>query len=242
MDDKKTKNALILTHLQAEGVCSFGQTLIDRGFHVSSVNVSRYGAEDIDALQPDLLVVMGGPVGVYQADDFPFLRDEIALLKARIKADLPTIGVCLGSQLLAAALGSTVYKGKSGKELGWNPLTLTEAGQQSPARHLCNSQTNMFHWHGDTFDLPEGTTLLASSGKYQNQIYSFGKNIIGLQCHPEVVREQLGEWMVCHQADISGDNALLDIQQLRRDIDKHIEILNKQAHLFFHEWLEQAGL
>lgn len=241
MTDKK-KGALILSHLQQEGACSFGSLLAEKGFRIRTINTPRHGADNIDPLRPDLLIVMGGPVGVYQAQHYPFLQREIDILRARLAADLPTLGICLGSQLMAAALGAKVYRGEQGKELGWKPLTLTEAGKNTPAHHLSGDQTSMFHWHGDTFDFPDGATLLASTEQYPHQIYSIGKNALGLQCHPEVQKDQLEEWMVMFNADVAGDNPLLPIKDLRHQTDAHVETLNRQAKLFLEEWLESVGL
>lgn len=236
------KGALILSHLQQEGACTLGSLLIERGIRVKTINTPRLGAGHIDALRPDLLIIMGGPIGVYQADDYPFLHDEMQILKARIAADLPTIGICLGSQLMAQAAGSKVRKAKRGKELGWHPLSLTEEGKNSPAKHIDASQTNMFHWHGDTFDLPDTATRLAFTEKYENQIYSIGKNALGLQCHPEVQAEQLEEWMVMFNRDVSGENAIIPLKALRAETTANIEALNRQAKLFFSEWLDARGL
>ena len=233
------KGALILTHLQQEGACTLGSLLIERGMRVKTINTPRFGAAHIEPLRPDLLIVMGGPIGVYQADDYPFLHEEMRVLKARIEADLPTIGICLGSQLMAEALGSKVRKGKRGKELGWKPLTLTEEGKNTPATHIESSKTNMFHWHGDTFDLPETATRLASTDLYENQIFSVGKNALGLQCHPEVQKNQLNEWMVMFNRDVSGENAAIPVHDLRAQTDEHIETLNRQAKLYFSEWLDE---
>lgn len=240
MNDKK-KGVLVLTHLQSEGACSLGETLHSRGFRIKTLNVPRVDLSEIDPLRPELLVVMGGPIGAYQQGDYPFLTQEIEILKARLAADKPTIGICLGSQLMAAALGAKVYEG-SKKELGWNPLSVTEAGQKTPARHLDVTHTNMFHWHGDTFDLPASATLLASSDRYENQIFQSGNNGLALQCHPEVRGNQLKEWFVMFTRQITGDNPLAPINDLRADTQRHIGALNTQAELFFNEWLEERGL
>lgn len=236
------KGALILTHLRNEGSCSLGQTLVKRNFRTKTINVQRIDLDEIDPLRPDLLVVMGGPIGVYQADDYPFLQGEIDILRARLKADKPTIGICLGSQLMAAALGEKIYVGKQGKEVGWNPLSVTPAGMSRPARHLDRAQTNMLHWHGDTFDLPDGCVLLASSDRYENQMYQSGDNGLGLQCHPEITENQLKEWFVMFTSQITGDNPLVPLADLRAQTDEHIKKLNRQAALFFNEWLEERGL
>lgn len=238
----KVKGALILTHLQQEGSCSLGRTLVERGFRIKTRCTPRAGLDGIDPLRPDLLVVMGGPVGVYQADDYPFLGQEIELLKARLEADKPTIGICLGSQLMAAALGAKVYPGAKGKELGWNPIRATEAGMNGSTRHLDQAQTNMFHWHGDTFDFPDGCTLLASSDMYENQIYQSGENGLGLQCHPEVTDEQLREWFVMFTGQVTGENPLVPLDDLRAQTAQEIDRMNWQASLFFNEWLSERGL
>lgn len=236
------KGALILTHLQQEGACTLGSLLIERGMRTRTINTPRYGTDDIDPLRPDLLIVMGGPVGVYQAADYPFLQGEIDILRTRLKASLPTIGICLGSQLMAAALGATVIKGAQGKEVGWHTLKVTKHGEASPAKHFASEKTSMFHWHGDTFDLPQGATLLASTDQYENQIYTYGKNALGVQCHPEVREDQLGEWCVLFQSDVTGENPLIPVHELRRQTAENIVNLNRQAKLFFSEWLDEVGL
>lgn len=242
MTKTKQKGALVLTHVQAEGSCMLGRTLNARGLSIKTLNVPRIDLNEIDPLRPDLLVVMGGPIGVYHAEDYPFITQEIEILKARLAADLPTIGICLGSQMMAAALGSKVYQGQKGYELGWNPLNITEEGMKGPARHFAPEKTSMFHWHSDTFDLPEGAKLLASSSTYQNQIFQIGQHGIGLQCHPEVRRERLKEWEVMFVSQVTGPNATLPLSKWRAETEAHIEALNTQSALFFNEWLEERGL
>ncbi len=241
MSDKQ-KGALILTHLQNEGACTLGETIRQRDFRIKTLNVPHSGVGNIDPLRPDLLVVMGGTVGVYQKEDYPFLKDEIEILKARIAADKPTIGICLGSQLIAASLGGNVYKGKKGKEIGWCDICVTPAGMETPARHLDRSKTKVLQWHGDTFDLPENVQLLASSDQYENQIFTAGKNTLAVQCHPEVRADQLEEWYVMLTGDVTGDNPILPLAQLRQQTSEHVDALNAQASLFFNEWLEERGL
>ena len=124
-----------------------------------------------DPLAPDLLVVLGGPIGAYEEHLYPFLTPELALIKARLHADKPTLGLCLGAQLIARALGAAVYPGPE-KEIGWKPLILTAAGSVSPVIHLAAEHSFMFHWHGDTFDLPAGDTLLAGTEVCPHHIFS----------------------------------------------------------------------
>jgi GMP synthase (glutamine-hydrolysing) len=125
------------------------------------------GYDDLAALNPltnDQWVVLGGPIGVYEQDAYPFLRDELRLLQARLAAGRPTLGICLGCQLIAQALGGWVYPGSS-KEIGWK-LSMLEAGRTSPLAAFADG-TPVLHWHGDTFDLPDvrqGAVALADGG------------------------------------------------------------------------------
>ena len=100
----------------------------------------------------------------------------------------------------------------------------------------------MFHWHGDTYDLPKGCTRLASSEKYENQIYQVGANGLGFQCHPEVTTAQLNEWAVMFVNEVTGEDAVVPLAELRAENDKYIDTLKSQADLFFNEWLESRGL
>ncbi len=138
------------------------------------------------------LIVMGGPMGVYEQDRYPHLRDELRLIEAALRAGKPVLGVCLGSQLLAAALGSTVRKG-SHKEIGWYPIRLAEAASQD---RLWNGVTREFmalHWHGDVFDLPAGAVNLASSELTEHQAFRYGNSAYGVLFHLEMTEEMIVE-------------------------------------------------
>ncbi len=238
----KEKGALVFTHLRGEGASNIGRVMNDRGIRVNTINTPSYNLDEIDPLRPDVLVVMGGPMGVYQKDEYPYLKKEIEIIQKRLEADLPIIGVCLGSQLMATALGEEVYIGPQGREIGWFPLRVTPEGADTEARHFDGAKTQMFHWHGDTYKLPKGCTLLASSEAYKNQIYTYGKNALGLQCHPEVTSAQLEEWLVMFVGEVTGANAALPIEEFRRQTHANIDMLEKQTAIFFNEWLENRGL
>ncbi len=236
------KGALVLTHLQSEGICNLGNVLEQRGFNIKTMNTPRFeNLDHIDALRPDLLLIMGGPVGVYQKDYYPFIQAEIEIARKRLQADMPIMGICLGAQIMAAALGKEVRKGEHGKELGWKNLDLTEAGKNSVAKHLGKDETKIFQWHGDTFDLPDDSTLLASSEQYKNQIFSHGQNAMALQCHPEVRHEQLREWYVMFQEQVTGQNPLVPLASLRAETEKYIQKSKQQTEKFFNAWLDERG-
>ncbi len=236
-----SKKAIIFKHTHDLGSCYLGKILEEQNFEVRSFGVPIMDLDAFDPLEPDLLLIMGAPIGVYQADDFPFVYKELDIIRTRIEADRPTLGICFGSQLIAGALGADVYPGDKGQEIGWHRLTLHEKGEKHPVRHLCGSQTNMFHWHGDTFDLPDGAELLASSDKYK-QAFSYGKNVLALQCHTEIRNIRLQEWYVSKVLDITGPDPIVPIRELRKQSQEFVGQLNIQTEKFLIEWLESVDL
>ncbi len=236
------KTAAIFVHSRTEGPENLRALLKTRGFDCDIIFTFENAPVSFDALAPDLLLVMGGPMGVYEADRYPFLKDEIKILKERLAADRPVLGICLGSQLMAAALGQKIFPGKAGQEIGWAPLTLTEAGKNHPVRHLDGAVTQVFHWHGDTYELPEGATLLASSALYKNQAYVWGENALALQCHPEVSAKQLEGWIKADGHKITESKIVRDAGQIREQTAQHMKTMNRQTKLFFNEWLDGLGL
>ena len=232
------KTALAIRHVDFEDLGSFAAVLVGRGFAVSYVDAATADFGQLDANAADLVVVLGGPIGAYEEESYPFINDELRLLEARLAAERPTLGICLGAQLMARALGARVYPGPA-KEIGWSPLVLTEAGRASPLRHLAAEQTSMLHWHGDTFDLPAGATLLASTPLCAHQAYAFGKHALAFQCHPEASTIALERWYVGHAAELSGQG--LAVPQLRADSRRYGPALERQGPRCFADWLAGLG-
>lgn len=135
----------------------------------------------------DLLIVMGGPMGVYDTDKYPWLTDELQFIKKAIELDKPTLGICLGSQFIASALGAKVYPGPL-KEIGWFPIEVKD----KEALPLSNASPVVFHWHGDTFDLPPKAKLIASTPEVTQQAFKY-KKAIGLQFHMEQTEATINE-------------------------------------------------
>lgn len=144
------------------------------------------------------LIVMGGPMATYQADRYPFLRDEMVLIEQALKEGLPVLGVCLGAQIVAAALGAKVTRNPAGKEIGWYPVTLSDAALEDRLWRGVAPTITPFHWHGDIFELPAGAVSLASSEKTPCQAFRYGNSVYGLQFHievtPESVAAMAAEW------------------------------------------------
>jgi GMP synthase (glutamine-hydrolysing) len=224
------KTAVAIRHVAFEDLGSFEKPLRDAGFELDYRDA---GAGDLlrDGTLPDLLIVLGGPIGAYEEAAYPFILDELSLLSRQMDHGRPTLGICLGAQLMARALGARVYPGKE-KEIGWKPITLTSAGARGPLRHL--DGIPVLHWHGDTFDLPAGCELLASTSVCRQQAFAKGPNILGLQFHAEVVANRIEHWLIGHACEIGQQK--IAPQALRAASVKHAA-LEARAETIIREWL-----
>jgi GMP synthase-like glutamine amidotransferase len=150
----------------------------------------------------DALLVLGGSMGVGDLGDprYPYLGPEIALLEQAVAMDFPTLGICLGSQLLARAAGARVYPNQRGdalvREVGWGAVHFTASADDEPVLAGLDGAEMMLHWHGDTFDLPPGAILLASTLHCPNQMFRLGQHLFGVQFHPEVKASDIERWVV----------------------------------------------
>jgi len=156
------------------------------------------------------LIVMGGPMGVYQTDRYPWLRDEMRLIEDAVKSNLPTLGVCLGAQILAAALGAKVERNPNGKEIGWHPIKLGDSAQHDRLMRGLPATLTPFHWHGDIFDLPPGAVLLASSEKTPCQAFRYGDKAYAFQFHFEVTPDGVAAMADAFAKDLNRENIAAD--------------------------------
>ena len=223
-----------------EHLGTLGEVLEHRGFHIRYWDAGIDAQSALETSTPDLLVVLGGPIGAYEEDAYPFLKQELRIIENRLHQELPILGICLGSQLMARALGARVYPG-SQKEIGWFPVTLTDAGQRSCLASLKIVDCQVLHWHGDTFDLPEGATLLASTGIAKNQAFSWGPQALGLQFHLEVLPGEIERWLIGHACEI-GSTANVNVTQLRDETKRWGLRLTQAAHDCLVSWLNEIGL
>lgn len=219
-----------IQHLAFEDLGALEDLFYQLGFRV------RYFEAGIDDLSKafehkGLTIILGGPIGVYETKDYPFLKQEIDLLKVRLEKKLPTVGICLGAQLIAHALGARVYAGHT-KEIGWSQLKISNHTNNILA---ALKDTPVLHWHGDTFDLPEQTELLASSELYPNQAFSKGNHILALQFHLEVAADSLEKWLIGHTCELR--KAQIDIPALRKDNAQFASGLEQQTRQIFSQWM-----
>ena len=229
---------LILCHKSLKDSGAFQKMLEARGADIELRLAYDEGVKDIDPLAHDLTLFMGGPMGAYQTDLFPYLKDEVSYIEKRLQAEKPYLGICLGGQLMAAAMGAEVYPGKAGKEIGWHEIAVNEEGQKTSLKHLDAGKTGMMQWHGDTFDLPKEATLLASSDLYKNQAISYGSKALGFQFHPEVTNINIELWLALGQNELQ--QAGLNVPLLRAQTLDHLETLDTQRTKFFNEWLDEV--
>lgn len=232
------KRAVAIRHVAFEDAGSFAAVLAQQGYDLEYVEA---GYDNLAAIEPeacDLALILGGPIGAYEEDVYPFLRDELRFIGARLTARRPTLGICLGAQLMARALGARVVAGDKGKEIGWAPLQLTVAGQQSPLRHLAPGLTPVLHWHGDTFDLPPGADHLAGTARYPNQAFAVGRHALALQFHPEVTAAGMERWFIGHACEIAGTPGI-EVAELRQDTGRWAAQLQDQGEAMLADWLAQ---
>lgn len=201
---------IALRHVAFEDLGIFGATLEACGYDIEYREAGFASLAQCEWIEAELLVVLGGPIGVYEGDRYPWLEAEIAGLKARLGRGLPTLGICLGAQLTAAALGARVYPGPA-REIGWSGLALTAEGRRSCVAALEGAP--VLHWHGDTFDLPEGAVRLASTALTPNQAFACGHHALALQFHAEVDGARIESWLIGHTCELTV--AGVDVGALR---------------------------
>ncbi len=234
----RSVTAIRFVHFEDLG--TFENVLGKHGYAVRYVEAAGDEMSGLDPLGPDLLICLGGPIGAYESGIYPALAPIYKLIERRLAADRATLGICLGAQIIARALGARVFPGGR-KEIGWSPLRLTEEGSGSCLRHLGPESTAVLHWHGDTFDLPHRATLLASSEFYAHQAYAVGRNVLGLQFHAEVTAAGLERWYIGHACEI-GATPGVEVPALRAAARRFAPALENSAARFLAQWLDQIGV
>lgn len=228
------RNAVAIRHVCFEDAGIVADVLSERGISL------RYLEAGIDDLSPaknaDLLLVLGGPIGIYEIERYPFLKDELATIETTVKQGTPVAGICLGCQALAAVLAARVYPGKQ-KELGWDELTLTEEGKASPLGVL--EGVPILNWHGDTFDLPAGATRLASTEITPNQAFAYGPKVLALQFHVELEPWNMERWLIGHTGELASSR--VDLNAMRAETARLAPAANDAGKRLFNAWLDGAS-
>ena len=215
-----TLSVLVFQHEPDDGPGYLGEALIQRGARLTTVRLDK--GESIPNTAPyNMLLVMGGAMNVYQDDKYPWLIEETHAIRESVEAGKAVLGVCLGGQLLAKALGAQVHLGGA-TEIGLTPIALTEAGEADPLFEGL-SQVEAVEWHDDTFDIPAGAVVLARSEGCAHQAFRFGWQVYGLQFHPEVSPMMLAEWIK------GAGNTPIDRLPFQRAVEAKAGALQTQA-------------
>lgn len=225
--------AVVLQHESHEGLGLLEPVLVAEGFLVTK----RFRSVEHRDLDAELVVVLGGDMGVGDVDAHPFLAEELAFLTERLAGPRPVLGVCLGAQLLAAAAGATVSRGKNGFEVGVGPVRWTKAAAEDPVFAGVGAKSTVAHWHGDTWSPVPGATLLASTDRYTQQAFRL-KDSYGFQFHLELTAAELGRWFdraaeeltVLHERDLGELRAGLPKLQVAEGANRLL--LERLAHHF----------
>ena len=190
-------SVLIIQNTENEGPGTIEEFLKEKGIPYEILNMNSCHAEIPDVKAYTHLVIMGGPMAVYNIDNPPFLHYEAAIIRAFIKSDKPVLGICLGAQMIAYALSVDVYQGKT-QEVGWFKVDLTEEGMKDEVMTSLaidgTKQADVFQWHGDTFNIHKNAVRLATSDIFENQAFRYKDTVYALQFHIEVTPEIIREW------------------------------------------------
>ncbi len=198
------KKILIIKHVENEGPGSIGDFFRNTAWELRTVELFRGDSLPADLDEVAAVVVMGGPMNVYEEDKYPFLKEENAFIKTVVGKEIPYLGICLGSQLLAKACGAAVIKAPQ-KEIGWFNVALTLEAAHDPLLQEIDGPLEVFQWHEDTFVIPEGGVLLATAETCKNQAFRYGQNAYGLQFHIEITTDMIWSWV---KADESLPNSV----------------------------------
>ncbi|HEX7231888.1 MAG TPA: gamma-glutamyl-gamma-aminobutyrate hydrolase family protein [Candidatus Binatia bacterium] len=185
------------------------------------------------------LIVLGGPMGIDEEESFPFLRWEKRIIRAAIDEAVPVLGICLGAELIASALGTQVFHGPV-KEIGWSPISITPYGQMDSLLGYLPENATVFQWHGDGVDLPAGAIRLASSAHYSTQAFRLGKTVYGLQFHLEVTPPMIERWIDQRSKDLALAPYVLPDKILADNL-RYAATLGYYAEKFLSEFIRRVS-
>ena len=218
------KKALVIKHVDFEGPAKLLDYFDHSVWDLQFLNVysEPIGLHSNDF---DLLIIMGGPMSVNDHDDYPWLIKEKEFIASAIDNKVKVLGVCLGAQLIASVLGEPVYLAEN-KEIGWYPLLLNDGSLQ-----------HAFHWHGETFDLPEGAELIAASAACKNQIFKYGKNVLALQCHLELDMETLNGLLKHCKEDLTEEYFVMNEDDIIVGFDVYNRLITSYLTALLSQFL-----
>ena len=234
------RKLLVFQHVASEPLGTLDPLFRGAGFRIRYVNWERQARHEIDVARYDGLVVLGGPMAADETDVYPNLLDEREAIMHAIEREIPVLGICLGAQLIAAALGGQTQRGAA-VERGWTEVVPTEAGEDDPLLRYLEHGKPLFQWHDDTFTLPERAVHLARSVACEHQAFRVGESCYGLQFHLEADRPLIERWVDrWPAADVAtADQARTPRERILRDTDRHIERAARVGEGLFSEFIDR---
>lgn len=228
------KTAWAIRHVSFEDLGVLAPLLSERSYAIRYIEALHEDLSELDGTHPDLLIVLGGPMGATETERYPFLAHEARWLQQRRALLRPSLGICLGAQVLAVSAGGDVAA-MPRKEIGLGPLTLSPAGHSSCLQPLAGG-THVLHWHGDAIRLPADATVLASTDVCAVQAFELPGHALGLQCHLEANLHRISEWTHGHARELA--QAGLDGRAIEQFAALHAPALTSAARDVFAQWLD----
>ena len=234
------RKLLVFQHVPFEPLGSLDSQFRAAGFRIRYVNFSRFTEPLPDVRRYNGLVVLGGPMNVNQTERFPHLEAEMDVIRDALAVNMPVLGICLGAQLLAAALGARVSRNPI-KEIGWFDITPTTSGRDDALFSQFDGSEKIFQWHGDTFAVPHGGVHLAESTQCANQAFRFGDNAYGLQFHLEADEALIKRWLATpvHLREIAELGTAVDPEQILAETQKYIDRAQALSHSVFGAFIKR---
>lgn len=236
------RKILVCQHVAYEILGTLNPLFKKSGFRMKYINFGRH-----PHAQPSLegyngLVILGGPMNVDQLEGHRHLAYEQELIREALKMDIPVLGVCLGAQLIAKALGAWVGPNKE-KEIGWYDVLLTEEGKNDPVMRSFQEREMVFQWHGDTFEIPKGAVDLANSEACMNQAFRYGDKVYGFQFHLEVDEPMIARWLKVphHKKELASLEGKIDPEDIRKQTPVYIDRLKQLSNQTFGEFIKLFG-
>jgi GMP synthase (glutamine-hydrolysing) len=240
-DEAGNSSWIVIRHSSLEGVGLLGGVLRDQGIHHRGVDLYRGEPPPKDLRSVGGIIVLGGAMGAYETDRFPFLKTELQLLERTITAGRPVLGICLGAQMIAQVLGARVFPG-DGREVGWGTVSLTDDGADDAVFGDAGATLDVFHMHGDTYELPADARQLARSDRYEQQAFEWGGMVYGLQFHLEFTESMLqrlaGDAETARYLRESGAAP----ERILADAPERLARIGETAQRVFRSYFQQCGL
>jgi GMP synthase (glutamine-hydrolysing) len=231
---------LVFQHVPYEPLGTLDPLLKEAGFRLRYVNFGREPRQRPVLDGYEALIVLGGPMNSDQIDTYPNLITEVEIIREAVSRDLSVLGICLGAQLLAKALGGSVSRNEV-REIGWYDVDITAAGRRDPVLSAFAPRQEVFQWHEDGISLPPGAELLASSPASPVQAFRFGEHAYGFQFHLEANLPLIERWLgvPAHQASLQEERGSIDPEQIRRKAATSVAPLERLSRATFSRWIER---